>query len=255
MRVLPGLARFVFGLFALALLVALVASLGTRFGLWDVPFGLKVLFPWSVYLGAATLVLGVLWLIASRVSKETENSAWGILGMLGAGALIALPIYNIVQAKISPPIHDISTDTEKPPAFVALLTLREGAENPAAYEGATQVTWKHKTKTTRDWQKKEYIDLRTILILTPPARLFDRARQAAEAMGWDIVAVVPGEGRIEASDTTLFFGQTDDIVIRVKPAGLGARLDIRSKSRMGAADDGRNAERIRGFVKALQETS
>ena len=254
MRVLPGLARFVFGLFLLALLIAITASLGTRLGVWDVPFGLKVLFPWCVYVGLAALVLGVLWLIASRVSKETDNSRWGILGLLGAAALIAVPIYNIVQARISPPIHDITTDTEKAPTFVALLPLREGAENPPNYNGDALVKWKNKTKTVRDWQKKEYIDIRTIAILTSPSKLFDRARQAAESMGWDIVAVVPSEGRIEATDTTFFFGQTDDIAIRVKPAGMGARLDIRSESRNGAADDGRNAERVRDYVKALQDT-
>ena len=61
----------------------------------------------------------------------------------------------------------------------------------------------------------------------------------------------PDAGRIEATDTTFFFGFTDDIVIRVKPAGMGARLDIRSKSRVGQNDIGRNAARIHAYVKRL----
>ncbi len=75
-------------------------------------------------------------------------------------------------------------------------------------------------------------------------------------MGWNIVAAEPASdgGRIEATDTTLFFGFTDDIVIRVKPSGMGARLDIRSKSRVGISDLGTNAARIRAFVKKLANT-
>jgi hypothetical protein len=252
MRVLPALARFVFALFVIALLIAVIAPLGTRLGVWSLAFGLKSLMPWCAYIGLAALVLGVIWLIASRTSRETDNARWAILGLLGSGALIAVPIYNIVQAKISPPIHDITTDTEKPPVFVALLALRQGAENSPQYSGEAKVTWKRKTKTVREWQKKEYLDIRPFGDLTAPKKLFDRAHQAAEAMGWDVVAVVPGEGRIEATDTTWLFGQTDDIVIRVKPAGIGAKLDIRSESRMGAADDGRNAERVRNYIKMLQ---
>ncbi len=73
-------------------------------------------------------------------------------------------------------------------------------------------------------------------------------------MGWSIVAVVPDEGRIEATDTSFFFGFTDDIVIRVKPSGMGARIDIRSKSRQRENDAGANAERIRAYIKRLADT-
>jgi hypothetical protein len=70
-------------------------------------------------------------------------------------------------------------------------------------------------------------------------------------MGWRIVSVVPDSGRIEATDSDFWFGFTDDIVIRVKPAGMGARLDVRSKSRSRLNDRGENAERIRDFAKLL----
>jgi hypothetical protein len=50
---------------------------------------------------------------------------------------------------------------------------------------------------------------------------------------------------------------TDDIVIRVKAAGIGARLDIRSKSRTPVwkdSDLGTNAARIRSYLKTLSNT-
>jgi len=71
-------------------------------------------------------------------------------------------------------------------------------------------------------------------------------------MGWDVVARAPAEGRIEAIDTSQWFGFHDDIVVRIRPAGSGSRIDIRSKSRVGRSDLGANAHRIRTFTSKLK---
>jgi uncharacterized protein (DUF1499 family) len=70
-------------------------------------------------------------------------------------------------------------------------------------------------------------------------------------MGWQIVAVAPDALRIEATDTTLFFGFKDDIVIRVRPQAQGSIVDVRSLSRIGGSDIGANARRVRSFLKTL----
>jgi uncharacterized protein (DUF1499 family) len=67
-------------------------------------------------------------------------------------------------------------------------------------------------------------------------------------MGWRIVASAPPERRLEASDTTRWFGFTDDIVVRVTAAANGSRIDVRSASRVGRSDLGVNARRIRAFL-------
>jgi hypothetical protein len=55
-------------------------------------------------------------------------------------------------------------------------------------------------------------------------------------------------GRIEASDRTFLFGFVDDIVIRVTGSSKSAKIDMRSSSRFGQHDLGRNAQRIRLFM-------
>ena len=70
-------------------------------------------------------------------------------------------------------------------------------------------------------------------------------------MGWEIVATVPLEGRLEATATTFWFGFKDDVVVRIRRAGPVTAVDVRSKSREGRSDLGRNAERIREFRNAL----
>ncbi|WP_404326387.1 DUF1499 domain-containing protein [Aerophototrophica crusticola] len=79
-----------------------------------------------------------------------------------------------------------------------------------------------------------------------------RAEAAARDMGWDIVAVEPAEGRVEATATTAWFGFKDDVVVRVRPEGDGSRIDVRSKSRVGRSDLGANAARIRDYLARLK---
>ena len=60
------------------------------------------------------------------------------------------------------------------------------------------------------------------------------------------------DGRIEATATTTWFGFKADVVIRIRPTADGSELDIRSKSRVGRSDVGKNAERIREFMSELE---
>jgi uncharacterized protein (DUF1499 family) len=66
------------------------------------------------------------------------------------------------------------------------------------------------------------------------------------------VATVPAEGRIEATDSTRFFGFKDDVVVRVRAEGTGSRIDIRSKSRVGLGDAGTNARRVRALMARIK---
>ena len=81
---------------------------------------------------------------------------------------------------------------------------------------------------------------------------FDRALAVAQAQGWEIVTADKSSGRIEATETTRWFGFTDDVVVRLTPWGAGTRVDVRSVSRTALGDLGRNARRIRGFLDACR---
>jgi hypothetical protein len=254
------LAKISFAALIVAALVGAIAAFGTRIGLWDYHFGLFVLFPWCMYAGVLGFALGLVWALWAIIVNRGEAARYGVTGLLGSALLIALPLYDYAMAQSLPDIHDISTDVEHPPAFVALLPLRLKSAgttpiNPGEYDGAKMAKGPDgEISTTAALQKKYYPEIRQSADLTSPAQLFDRAVKAAHRMGWDVVAVSPKEGRIEATATSFWFGLTDDIVIRVRPAGIGARLDIRSKSRLGQDDLGANAARIRSFMKTLSET-
>ncbi|HEY5339207.1 MAG TPA: DUF1499 domain-containing protein [Rhizomicrobium sp.] len=251
MKVLPALAKTVFAGFLVSLLLGLTAAFGTRLGFWDYHFGLLSLFPWAVGIGIAAFLVGLVWMLWAMIANDSSGARYGLIGFFGAAIFLYTPITDFWTSYGAPPIHDISTDTEHAPIFASLLTQRAGATNSPDYDGPNLVMFKGKRSTVSALQHKYEGDVRPAPVLTSPEKLFRRALNTVRGMGWNIVAIAPDEGRIEATDTTFFFGFTDDIVIRVKPAGMGARLDIRSKARVGDNDGGRDARRIVAFMKQL----
>jgi hypothetical protein len=232
------LARFAFLPGAIAILLLLAAGPGTRFELWDYRTGFQ-LMRWAAFagLGAAALAAAMLFLPRTR---RGGLAALLVALALGLGAAF-VPWYALRQARALPPIHDITTDTERPPQFVAILPLRAGAPNPAAYGGPDVARA----------QIGAYPDLRPHRMGAAPEHAFKRAQQAARDMGWEIVAADAAAGRIEATDTTFWFGFKDDVVVRVEADGAGSRVDVRSVSRVGVGDVGANAKRVRAYLRAL----
>lgn len=229
----------------LAIVTALSAALllfssgtGTRLGLWDYRVGLSML-RYAVYAGLAAASLSSVALLAARPRGGARAS---LLVALAVGVLTAAVPYSFARkARAVPPIHDITTDTADPPAFVAVLPLRADAPNSAEYAGDSIAAL----------QQQAYPDLGSLIVREPVAVAFTRALNAARDMGWDIVASDAASGRIEGTATTTWFGFKDDVVVRVRPDGPNARLDVRSVSRVGRSDVGANAARIRAYLKKL----
>lgn len=253
MRFQSIIAKVSLGAFVLALVIGLAAALGTHAGLWTYKVGLPMILP-AVAIGLAALVAGIVWAVTALIRNSSQGIRYGVIGLFGAVLVLAVPINGLRLALTSPPIHDISTDVEYAPAFKALLPLRKGAANGPEYDGPKLVTLPNgKVTTVTALQKKYYGDVIPFAQFIKPAKLFWRALNIANQTGWHVVAFDVKDGRIEATDTTFWFGFTDDIVIRVRQAGkLGARLDIRSKSRVGVSDLGRNAARLRTYLKTLK---
>jgi uncharacterized protein (DUF1499 family) len=252
MKFLGVAGRLAFAAFVAALLIGLTASFGTRLGYWNYRVGLYEIFPYSLYFGVAALVIGLVWVVTARVANKATAARYGLAGFVGAIIVLVVPLSDYLASYSKPPIHDISTDVEHPPEFVSLVLQRQGATNPPDYDGPTRVTMNGKSYTVTQLQKKYYADIHSIGRLgISPEQLFNHALAAARGLGWTIVAVAPDEGRIEATYTSFFFGFVSDIVIRVRPSGLGARIDIRAKSRVGQGDGGTNAELIRAYMKRM----
>ena len=233
------------GAFVLAVMcagAAVAAGLGTRWEAWHFRTGFAIL-AWAAYGGLAAAVLG---LVALFLDRSSRRGVLLTLVTIGLGALVVgIPWQMKQQAQHVPPIHDITTDTENPPVFVAILPLRRDAPNPAEYGGPEVAAQ----------QQKAYPDLHPLFLIAPQNEAFSKALEAARAMGWQIVDSNQDQGRIEATDTTLWFGFKDDIVVRVTPAVHGSRIEVRSVSRVGKSDVGTNARRIQAYLRKIMQGS
>jgi uncharacterized protein (DUF1499 family) len=225
----------------------------------------------AAYLGSiAYLVLGApQGVVGYRTAFETLRTlAWFGLGgtavcvaaliarkrlgiSLSAAAIatlmFAVPVAVMVANEATPPpgdfINDITTDLEDPPEFAAVIPLRPAGSNPIEY-GGPEVAAR---------QRAAHPQVAPVFTDLSKDDAFQRAFETAEALGWAIVSGDLQSGIIEAVDTTRFFRFKDDVVIRIRENGGGSRVDLRSRSRVGQSDLGKNAKRILAFVDSFSQ--
>ena len=195
-------------------------------------------FKFGLFAGIAALVLLAIQLLFKR---NTASLGSALASAVLAVAAIAVPLGMMNTAKNVPPIHDISTDLVNPPEFVTIAPLRADAPNPVAYAGAE----------VAEQQRTAYPDLQTMTYTQSKSELIEAFKQAIENLGWELVNVDADKGIIEATDTTAWFGFKDDVVVRITDNENERLVDIRSKSRIGGSDLGKNAARVHKLVDEL----
>jgi uncharacterized protein (DUF1499 family) len=242
----------------------MLAALGAKFGIWSWRFGLLTLTnKVSPILLLVTIAAGAIALLLALVIKPRK----GMFVALAAIVIGAVGMLNLLSTKDKvaslPFIHDVTTDTQDPPTFGAVI-MAERAEvknvNTVEYAGkraptqAKDADGKPVMKLVSALQTQAYPEVRTIVLNVSPDAAFSLAERVALDMGWEIKETDAASGRIDATDTTFWYGFKDDVTIRLRTAeGDGTRVDIRSISRIGGSDIGANAARVEAFLENLSE--
>jgi uncharacterized protein (DUF1499 family) len=197
-------------------------------------FGFQWMFGIGLLEAMAGLVAGLLALYLTRAGADLggRGFAWtGICAGLAAVAILALALRPGADV---PAINDITTNPEDPPLF-----------------SATDRDMSYPAERFAPQQRAAYPDLEPIRVSSAPDQALVLARETAESLGWEIISVDPAAGLLEAREVSRIFRFVDDVVVRVRPAAVGAVIDVRSKSRDGRGDLGVNARRIRAFAAAI----
>ena len=219
-----------------------VGALGSRFGLWHYSVGLVV-----VSLGVALALLaglvGAVVLVRQRRTPSHARSP-GADASVAIAVILLLILFPIVRASLSaPPIHQVSTDLVDPPGFDEVRARRGADANPLSL-----------TPEVAAAQQEHYPWIRPQVFPLRADDVYDAAlRVLRERMVLEIVAADPIRRVIEATDTSFWFGFKDDFVVRVRFDERGARVDVRSISRVGVGDLGVNADRVAEFFVYLAE--
>ncbi|MDX2224418.1 MAG: DUF1499 domain-containing protein [Rhodospirillaceae bacterium] len=252
-RNVPRLAALGLGLAVAAALVAMLSG-----PLYQMK--LIALFPaftvlrYAVYAAIAGGAIALLSLVAALVAGGVGAAARNATGWVGL--LVGLVVFYVpysVQSGGYPPIHDVTTDIDDPPALIAAVPLRQstGATNTPEYDRIVKSPRGNAEFNVPELQKKAFPDIQPVKLDMPPEQAFQKALDTVAALRWTLIEANAAEGRIEAWDKTAWFGFIDDVVIRVRADGAGSRVDVRSVSRIGFGDIGKNAKRIRAFTAKL----
>ncbi|RPG49984.1 MAG: DUF1499 domain-containing protein [Gammaproteobacteria bacterium TMED1] len=167
--------------------------------------------------------------------------------LLLVGSLVSLfPMIFIVPQAFNglsaPEINDISTDMNSPPLFGKLLIRQIDNNELSLSEYALSKEERIKI------QNHSYPELKTLSSSLDFDSALTRSAALLRQQGLEIVTIDKDKGIIEAIDTTFWFGFKDNVVVRLKRHGSGTKVDIRSASRIGLRDFGKNAARIRRFL-------
>lgn len=249
-RAAPAWAR-VYATFALLLALApavviILGALGTKFGLWSWKAGFVAVLVngpapglgWAPALAMAAIVVALIGLIVSiRMGLWRQALAALLIGLATMGAFVFVG----GQARKAPPIHDVSTNWNEPLIFSEAVMQRRGAEaNPVVAD-----------PRIAEINEKTCPEARPVLLQMPVEEAYARTRAALTEQGLEIVTDDPATGRLEAVASSFWYGFKDDLVARIAPEGSGARVDMRSVSRVGVSDLGQNCKRIAALAGAI----
>jgi uncharacterized protein (DUF1499 family) len=235
----PRVALFAGALALTAILLHRLLGMPTplALNLFMVAFGLAGL---AMLLGV--VAIGDVW------RRGADGAAWAVIGLLIAGAVFAWPLALLPSFINLPSINDATTDLASPPRFAELAKEREkaGVANPVSYP----------VEQFAELQRAAYPDLRPLFVNRSLDDTYEMAIEALKRLRFQIVAETPPQqrraGLIEATDRTTLIGFYDDVVLRVDSEGGRTRVDVRSASRFGQHDLGRNSSRVRRVLTELQ---
>ena len=247
----PWHARLARTLAIILPLFLMAAALGTKFGLWSWQAGLGAVgLGGLILIGLTALVsiISIVLILHSGSKLGMVSAVFGLVVALGFTGLFA----PVVMGAGDHPIHDMSTDTQDPPAFSdAVLAARAQSDSNPLNDYATPLGQTEQFKgaeaplsgkTTSDIVAENYPELEPLTLGddTDPDAAVNALQLAMADMGFSNIRFNPEAGTVEGVAETFWFGFKDDVVARVSEG----QIDFRSVSRVGQSDLGANAKRI-----------
>lgn len=235
------LAKIFFYLSLISTALFILSGYGYQWEVWELNTAFTLL-TYGAYAAIGLLIIQTGFFFFMK-EEGFPAKAMVLTGFLLTLLVTATAVFWQYKARSVPPIHDITTDIQNPPEFVAMVRLREDAPNPPEYAG----------QETAEQQQEAYPDIQTLTIDAPEQVVIDEIVSIISEREWTIVSVNREDGRVEATEKLPWFGFKDDVVFRIESDNGTTQVDMRSKSRIGRSDIGVNADRINEFLSDLNE--
>ena len=197
-----------------ALLFGAASGLGHRAGLWGFVTGFTMLGV-AALAGLSALIASTIAALRMRRHRPVRPMCAAAFGGALGAIVVGVPVNQLHLGMTLPRIHDITTDTVDPPAFVAIAPLRADAENPADYAGeavARQQLASYPQVVPHFYKANRHV-------------VFNEALEIVRRRGWVLAEAEADDGCIEASAISRWFGFVDDVVIRIADTPQGTRVE------------------------------
>ena len=168
------LARFGAGTILVGLVLAAVSGPLNRFGITGFLPALLTLAAGGLllFLGLLLAVIGLL--IANSRSRAFDKGriSLAIIGALAVGGYL---VSTFLGARGVPTLHEISTDLDSPPPFVAIKAIREQNPtlNPSDY--VRELDLRGTKLNVPDAQRKAFPDIQPVVLAVAPDQAFAAA--------------------------------------------------------------------------------
>jgi len=237
---LDRISKFLMVLLCIDWLVIICAPLARLYLDVDPVLAFRLFAPGLIVGILLTIIALVITIVAAMKNDSPVKKRGALITILGVIPVITVILFLGPDKLVGKPvIHDISTDTKDPPEFTTARSLRSDNENTLDYGG----------EEVASAQLAAYPGIQSIVSDLSREQALNKAYDVIFQLNWMLSSIDNDAGVMEAYDTTRVFGFVDDIVIRVRTEGAGSRIDIRSVSRVGMGDLGKNAERIERFIQ------
>lgn len=224
----------------------LAAALATNFHAVDYATGFDLLtLKVAPAIAAVGVLLGLVALLGS-LGKRGGSALLGLIGLLAGAATIAGCARVWTLERSNPPVHDVATDWSDPILFSrGAMTARDQAKAENAIENDPRVP----ASAGAPWAGKRVAEVNAQTC--PGAKPImhgvdaDQAAKAVRAAGYDLTG--QADFRVEGTRQGPLYGGGEDVAVRIRPD----RTDVRSVSRAGQHDLGRNCRGVTSIVQAL----
>jgi hypothetical protein len=230
-----------------AVISGVVTAALHRLSLIETPVALTIAY---LLIAGAVLSLAMALIAGLDIWVTGRPGAARVLcGFIVSLGILGVPATAWAMSLRHPTLYDVTTDLAEPPEFTEAKDERSHGANPLDYDADRFAAI----------QRNAYPDLKSLIVPRATDDTYELVLQAVHKLKLKPTLEVPPDdeddspGFVELTDHTQILGLVDDIVIRVLDGDddKSARVDVRSASRYGSTDFGRNAEHVRAILKEV----
>jgi len=227
----------------MTLLILFFAVCGYRYSFFSVGYSLLFLTKYAVYLSIFALALALVSIGYSiKHYKKFTNILTSISLLVINLTIVSFFYTKILDMRSNPMINDISTD------YNDLLEFK-------LYKDHNFLEDEHFLIQRFGGFKLPNYNIEPLLLSgVSKENIFNKSLIILKNMGLEITYQNIDEGLIEALEKSFWYGFEDDMIIRIEELiSNDIIINVRSASRTGRSDFGKNSERIKSYFTLISK--